>query len=268
MTQAPLEARSMADLAGELAGKRVLITGASRGLGQSCAEAFATAGAKLLLAGRTAERLARLHASLERPEDHRVLAGDLTKPEAVDGLIQAAEAGGDLDIILHVMGGGLGLRDPLLSREEFAALFVVNLAAAAEINRRLMPRMVERKTGNIVHVGSIASTEAVGSVGYNTVKAALAAYTRSLGRAFASTGVIVTGMLPGGFGAPDNAMERLQRRDPALFTQWVEQRLPRKHLGRPEELIPLLMFLASRRATMMAGCCVPIDAGEGLTYVS
>ncbi len=256
-----------ADVVSDLKGRRVLITGASRGLGQSCAEAFAKQGTKLLLTGRSQDRLAQIHASLERREDHRVFAGDLTAVEAIDQLIQVAEAFGDIEIILHVMGGGLGLRDPLLTWEDFAALFKTNLAAAAEINRRLIPRMIERKTGNIVHVCSIASTEAVGSVGYNTIKAALAAYTRSLGRTLAPTGVIVTGIVPGGFVAPDNAMERLQRRDPKVFEQWIAEREPRKRLGVPEEIIPLMMFLASRKATMMTGCCVPIDAGEGLTYV-
>ena len=67
--------------------------------------------------------------------------------------------------------------------------------------------------------------------------------------------------------APDNAMARLQQRNPKLLEEWIEQREPRKRLGQPEEIIPLMMFLASRKATMMMGCCVPVDAGEGLTYV-
>ena len=268
MAPVSLDARTTHEIADDLVGKRILITGASRGLGRSCAEAFAKQGTRLLLAGRTADRLTQLHAALDHPADHRVFSGDLTKRDVIERLVEMAAAFGDIDIILHVMGGGLGLRDPLLSWEEFATLFTTNLAAAAEINRRLIPRMIERKTGNIVHVGSIASTEAVGSVGYNTTKAALAAYTRSLGRALAPTGVIVTGILPGGFIAPDNAMARLQQRDPQLLEKWIAEREPRKRLGQPEEIIPLMMFLASRKATMMSGCCVPIDAGEGLTYVS
>ena len=267
MTHASLDTRILSDSASDLKGKRVLITGASRGLGQSCAEAFAKAGAKLLLAGRAADRLAHIHATLERAEEHRVVAGDLTTLEAMDQLISAAEAYGEIEVILHVMGGGLGRRDPLLTWEDFALLFKTNLAAGAEINRRLIPRMIERHAGNIVHVGSIASTEAVGSVGYNTVKAALAAYIRSLGRTLAPTGVIITGILPGGFMAPENSMARLQQRDPQLLERWIAEHEPRKRLGQPEELMPLLMLLASRQATMMSGCCVPIDAGEGLAYI-
>jgi 3-oxoacyl-[acyl-carrier protein] reductase len=95
----------------------------------------------------------------------------------------------------------------------------------------------------------------------------LAAYTRTLGRALADTGVIVTAILPGGFWAPNNSFVRLQEKDPKILDEWVEKHLPRKKLGEPDEIFPLLFFLASRGATMMAGCCVPIDGGEGVTYV-
>ena len=161
----------------------------------------------------------------------------------------------------------MGMRDPLLAWDEFDALFRTNLSSAAAINKAVVPGMIERTSGNIVHVGSITSAEAVGSVGYNTVKAGLAAYSRTLGRHLADTGVIVTAILPGGFWAPDNAMVRLKERNPEVFEQWVDERLPRKELGQPGEMMPLILFLASRHATMMTGCCVPIDGGEGITYV-
>lgn len=254
-----------ADLYG-LRGKLVLITGASRGLGQVCAEAFAREGARLLLAARDADRLEALRQSLDAPGGHRVHPGDLTRPEEIDRLAEAAGRFGDLDVILHVMGGGLGFRDPLLTWDEFAGLFQTNLASAAELNRLVVPRMTARGTGNIVHVGSIAGTEAVGSVGYNTVKAALAAYVRSLGRELAGSGVIVTGILPGGFWAPENAWVRFQQRSPERLEQVIQERQPRGRLGEASELLPLMLFLASRQATMMTGCCVPIDGGEGVTY--
>lgn len=268
MTRGELAAEATRQDPWSLAGKRVLITGASRGLGRSCAEAFAKAGCRLLLAARAKEHLEQVRASLDTPEEHTVCTGDLTRLQDVEALAAAAEAFGDLEVMLHVMGGGLGLTDPLLGWEAFDTLFRTNLAAAAELNRRLIPRMIERKTGNVVLVGSIASTEAVGSVGYNAIKAALAAYTRTLGRKLADTGVIVTGILPGGFWAPDNVMARFQQRDPERLQRIIEERYPRKRLGDAAEVVPLMMFLASRQATMMTGCCVPIDAGEGLTYVS
>jgi 3-oxoacyl-[acyl-carrier protein] reductase len=247
-------------------GKRVVITGASRGLGQVAAGALAKAGARLLLAARSADRLEEIRASLAAPDTHAIHAADLSNAEEVEGLARAADAFGETDVILHVMGGGLGLRDPLLNWEEFSLLFRTNVASAVEINRMIIPSMVKRGAGNVVHVGSIAGREATGSVGYNSVKAALAAYIRSLGRELADTGVVVTGISPGGFVAPENSWVRFKDRDPALLEQVIAERQPRKKLGSAEEIIPMIMFLASRQATMMTGCCVPIDGGEGLGY--
>ena len=158
-----------------LEGKRAIITGASRGLGQLCAKAFAAQGVRLLLAARSQDRLEKIKESLKSSNEHVVYAGDLIKPSGIRGLVKAAKTFGEVDIVIHAMGGGLGMRNPLLSWEELDVLFKTNLASAVEINRMIVPEMVNRETGNIVLVGSVASTEAVGSVGYNAIKAALAA---------------------------------------------------------------------------------------------
>jgi len=181
-------------------------------------------------------------------------------------VVKAREFLGGIDVVLHAVGGGLGMRDDLLMPGDFSKLFALNLGAAAEINRLVAPEMKERRSGNLVHVGSIASGEAVGSVGYNTVKAALAAYVRSLGRELNRFNVIATGILPGGFIAPENAMARLQQSNPEAYDNFVQERLPRQIMGDAQELIPMLLLLCSSDASMMGGCLVPIDAGEGRAY--
>jgi 3-oxoacyl-[acyl-carrier protein] reductase len=249
-----------------LKGKRVLLTGASKGLGRVCAEAFEQVGAELLLCARSADRLQTLVESFGEPAKHDVFVGDLRDPEQVGVLAERAGEFGPIDVVLHAMGGGLGMSKPLLEWGEFDALFTTNLASAAELNRLLVPAMIDRGRGNVVHVGSIAGREATGSVGYNSVKAALAAYIRTLGRELADTGVIVTGISPGGFWAPENSWHRFKDRDPELLAQVIAERQPRKKLGDASEIVPVMLFLASDQATMMAGCSVPIDGGEGVTY--
>ena len=244
----------------------MLITGASRGLGQVCTEYFARAGAELLLTARSGERLEALVESCSGSERHAYFAADLREPGQIGALAECAEVFGPIDVVLHIMGGGLGMSKPLLEWNDFEALLRTNLTAGAELNRLLVPAMIERGTGNIVHVGSIAGREATGSVGYNTVKAGLGAYIRSLGRELADTGVVVTGIAPGGFWAPENSWVRFKQRDSELLEQVIAERQPRKKLGEAAEIVPMILFLASRQATMMTGCCVPIDGGEGLVY--
>jgi len=252
-----------------LSGKKILVTGASRGLGSVCARAFAESGATLALMARSEEGLDAVRASCTRPAEHCVLAVDVTDDEALQQKVdEAIHFLGEIDVVLHVAGGGLGLRDALLSSTDLLKLLSLNLMAAAEINRQVAPAMIERGRGNLVHVGSITSVEAVASVGYNTAKAALAAYVRSLGRELAGAGIVVTGILPGGFDAPGNSWERLRANKPEVVERFVEQRLPRGRLAEAEELVPLLAFLCSDAASMMGGCMVPIDAGEGVSYAT
>ena len=253
----------------DFSGKSVLVTGASRGLGRRAAEAFAAAGAKIMLSGRDQDALSTILQALPDPDRHVIFAADLREPGRIETLIAEGQNRlGGFDVIVHALGGGFGFREPLLSAEQFAMLHQVNLGIGAEINRLAVPGMIERGGGNIVMVGSLASTEANGSVGYNSVKAALAAYTRSLGRAMAGSGVIVTCVMPGMFFAEGNSMRRLQERMPELVDKIAEDRLPRGRVGEVDELLPLLFLLAGPGASMMAGSCVAIDGGEGIAYAA
>ncbi len=249
--------------------KHILISGASKGLGSVCAKTLADEGACLVLMGRSKDKLEEVKNACDEPEKHLVVPSDLTVNENLHEAVKKAKAFlGEIDVVLHVAGGGLGLRDPLLNLVDFIKLFSLNVGAAAEINRLIVPDMIKRGKGNLVHVGSTASTQSIGSVGYNTVKAALAAYVRALGREIAGSGVVATGILPGGFMAPGNAMERLKKSKPEIYNKFIEERLPRKHIGKAEELMPMILLLCSEAASMMGGCLVPIDAGEGLDYLT
>ena len=222
---------------------RLLITGASRGLGAVAADAFAEDGHDVMVSSRSDITNGR----------HKRIGADYRDWQSVDA-------------VLHTAGGGMGLRHPILQAGELYKLFRLNLGDSVEINSRILPHMKARKAGRIIHTCSIASGEAIGSVGYNTVKTALAGYVRSLGREMAPYGVVVSGIAPGGFYAPGGAMDRLQREKPEVYREFVEKRLPRGFMGDAFEIIPLIRFLLSDAASMMGGCVVPIDAGEGHYY--
>ncbi|MDA1330208.1 MAG: SDR family NAD(P)-dependent oxidoreductase [Chloroflexi bacterium] len=248
--------------------KRIIITGASKGLGAVAAHAFAERGARLVLIARSKDKLEQVRQSCKDPERHLSIPVDLLEMDTIEPAIREAQAFlGGIDVVLHVAGGGMVLKEDFLKHEDFVKLFALNLGAAAEINRLVAPEMKERRSGNLVHIGSIASNEGVGSVGYNTVKAALAAYVRSLGRELNRFNVIATGILPGGFISPGNAMARLQESSPAAYKAFIDERLPRQVMGDARELIPMLALLCSTDASMMGGCLVPIDAGEGRGYI-
>jgi len=252
----------------EFLDKRILITGASKGLGFVIAKEFARRGAQLIICGRNEDELQKLKTLLPSPDSHTAFAGDLLELDNIDRLEEACLNFSDsLDIVIHVAGGGYGFRDSLLTWEQFDKLFKVNVSCAVEINRRIIPRMIKRSYGRVVHIGSIAGQEATGSVGYNTVKAALSGYVRSIGRELASSGIVVTGILPGAFYAPGNSWKRLEANQPEIVEQFIKEKLPRGKISEAEEIIPLILLLAGSSSSMMAGSCVPIDAGEGKSYM-
>ncbi len=251
----------------DLREKRIIVTGASRGLGLLCAQAMAKQGARLVLIARSQDKLDEAKDSLRSSRKHLVIAADLTNMEELQNAIKKAKDFlGDVDVVLHAAGGGLGFREPLIQPQELDMLYKLNVGAAVEINRIVVPDMIKKGSGNIVHIGSSASNEAIGSVGYNTVKAALAGYVRSIGREMANTGVIITAALPGAFSAPENSWMRLAKEKPDVVDKFVKEKLPRGRLGLGEEIVPLILLLCSSEASMMPGCCVPIDAGESRSF--
>lgn len=248
----------------DLKEKKILITGGSKGLGKSAALSFSEDGATIMICGRDENSLEKVQNSLTG-DGHSIYAGDMITNQGIEGLLKAVNNFGDLDIILHCMGGGLGKSASLISGDDLDLIYQVNLRSAVRINHSLIPKMQNRKTGNVIHVISSAATQAIASVGYNTIKAALAAYVRSLGNSLANSGVIVTGIMPGRFNSPGGSWERLRDKNPDLVKD-IENEQPKGRFGESKEIIPLLKLLASRKAKMMIGSCVPIDGGESLSY--
>ena len=251
----------------EFLDKRIIVTGASRGLGAVACDALAKRGAKIAMLSRSKKEMDKLKSRLKNPSSHISIKIDLLKNNAIKLAIKKAKKFlKQVDVVLHVAGGGFGLKENLIKDKDLKALLQVNLGAAAEINRLVVGGKTKSQSLKLVHVGSIASNEAVASVGYNVAKSALSTYVRSLGRELYKNNVIVTGILPGGFIAPGNAMERLRKKNIKDYKKFIKTRLPRGLMGNVNEVLPMLLFLCSKHSSMMGGCLVPMDAGEGRAY--
>jgi len=247
--------------------KRIIITGASRGLGAAACKALAERGAKLAMLSRSKKEMDILRKKMKNSKNHIAIKVDLISNNKIKEAIKKAKKFlKKVDIILHIAGGGLGLKDHLIKDKDLKTLLQINLGAAAEINRLVVESKSKTSSLKLIHIGSIASYEAVGSVGYNVAKSALAAYVRSLGRELYKKKVIVSGILPGGFIAPGNAMERLKTKNIKDYNNFIKQRIPRASMGNVDDILPIILFLCSRHSSMMGGCLIPIDGGEGKAY--
>ena len=255
-------------------GKRIIITGASKGLGLGAAQHLTAQGAGLTLLGRSEDLLRKLQEELPMDSGagqlpHHYLPCDFLDHESVEKTFRKIVNDYPLkqrSLILHAAGGGLGMHQALATRDEMLKVMQLNFLAPVQINGILLPEMIEKQSGTIVHVGSIASYEAVGSVSYNVAKASLNTYVRSLGKEMAKHHITITGILPGGFAAPMNAMIRLQEKNPRAYEDFVTNRLPRQQMGRIEEMVPILSLLLGENNGMFSSCMLPMDAGEGRAY--
>lgn len=248
--------------------KKILVVGSSKGLGKSLSICLANNNANIAMLSRSKEDLIKIKKNLKNSSLHLAHHIDLENLKSINESISLViKKFRHLDVVYHVAGGGYGFKEPLIENQKLIKLFQTNIAGAAEINRIIIKKKNKKKITRIIHIGSISSYEATGSVGYNTVKSSLAGYVRSLGREMYKKNAIITGIMPGGFEAPNNAMIRLKNKNKLAYKKFINDRLPRKKMGNVNEILPLLMLLGTNFSDMMGGCMVPIDGGEGKSYI-
>jgi NAD(P)-dependent dehydrogenase (short-subunit alcohol dehydrogenase family) len=247
-----------------LTGRTALITGGSRGLGRAMAQAFAEAGANLILVGREGESLATAKKELSTlGVVVETLVGDVG---TTDGAAAACDAalglGRDIDVLVNNVGG----RRSDIASEDFPIevwrkLFDLNLTNALVCCQKIGKPMLSRKRGSIVNITSIAASIAIRGIRgrhYETAKAALEHLTRCLAADWAPQGVRVNAIAPGGFLTDPN--RRWYREKPELRATF-EAQIPMGRLGEPDELGPAALFLASDASSYVTGATLLVDGG-------
>jgi gluconate 5-dehydrogenase len=250
-----------------LDGRRALVTGGSRGLGRAMAQAFAEAGADLILVGRDADSLQRAWEELQPlGQDVRVLAADLSSGASAEQLCDTLlRDHPPIDILVNNVGGRReNLATEAMPLETWQRLIDLNLTSAFVCTKRLGAAMLSRRWGRIINIASICGQIATRNIGgrhYETAKAALAGFTRAVAADWAPHGVTVNAIAPGGF--LTDANRRWFRERPS-FRQEVESIIPMGRLGEPEEIGPLALYLASEASRYMTGALLVLDGGYTL----
>ncbi len=186
----------------DLKGSSALITGASSGIGRAIALAFARAGCHTLLTGRDSPRLAEVAAET----GGKAIVADLTRPEGLSRVIDAAQCFPLPDLVVHCAGIGRYARVGEAggtATDDDAALLTTNYLVPVRLTRALLPAMLSRGSGRLVFVGSIAGVLGVaGEAEYAASKAALGTFAASLRAELSGSGVGVTTLIPGVVNTP------------------------------------------------------------------
>ena len=247
--------------------KRLFITGGSRGLGREMAVAIADAGADVVLVGRDAESLERTAGEIrEIGREALTICQDVSHMDQCESACRAALESGPLDILINNVGGrreNIPTED--MSLEKWRELMDLNLTSTFLCTKIIGGAMMERgRGGRIINISSINALVAgrrIAGRHYETAKAAIVQFTRATAADWAPQGVTVNAILPGGFMTEPN--QRWAKIHPEVVETFRSQ-IPNGDYGKPEDLGPLAVYLASDASRYMTGASLVIDGGYTL----
>lgn len=258
-----------------LDGKVALVTGAAQGIGRSVAEAFAAAGARLVLSDLQAEKLAQTADDLQAQGYQLAhIAADVTQSEQVDALVQRGiEAFGQLDILVNNAGGSgnTGIEQiEDVSDMWWDTVVDANLKSAFLCCRTVAPHMKARQQGSIVNFSSNTAKGAFGPLGtsavrlpYASAKAGIIGFTSQLAKDLGPFGIRVNAVMPGFVLTQPDA--RVAQRYQALNAEQqadMVRPVPLGRPGQPEEIAAVVLFLASDAASYVSGTTIEANGGR------
>ncbi len=244
-----------------LEGKRALVTGGNRGLGRVFAQALAEAGADVAVVSTKRDEAARAAAEIAADTRRNTIGigADVANPADVDRISTEVRSQlGEVDILVNNAGVNLRKNTADFLPEEWSRIIDINLTGPFLCARAFGPGMAERGWGRIINVSSILGV--VGLAGrppYASSKGGLILLTKTLALEWAKSDVLVNAICPGPFATEMNipVLEDPDKRS------WFIDRIPLGRFGKPEELAPLIVFLASDASSFITGEAIVVDGG-------
>ncbi len=225
----------------------VMVTGAAGNLGHAVANAFAQAGAKLILVDRAEDRLPRLFPQLDTAQHFMATSVDLTEAPAVQKMTdQAIERFGRIDVLTNVAGGfraGKAVHETPLELWDF--MLNLNARTVLITSRAVVPHMIEQQYGKIINVAAQAALKGRRKMAaYSASKSAVMRLTESMATELKNNGINANCVLPSTIDTPQNR-EAMPNAD---FSRWVK----------PEAIADVVLFLASEAARAVQGAAIPV----------
>lgn len=255
----------------DLSGRVALVTGASSGLGAQFARTLSRAGAGVVLAARRIERLKTLRAELEAEGgDAHVVGLDVTDPQSIAAAVAHAETEmGAIDILVNNSGVSTTQKLTEVTPDDFDYVMGTNTRGAFFVAQEVAKRMIARSKGTapgtftggrIVNIASMAGLRVLGGIGvYCMSKAAVVHMTRAMALEWGRFGINVNALCPGYI---DTEINHHHWQTDA--GQKLVQMLPRKRIGKPEDLDAALVMLCANQSHFVNGAVIAADDGFGV----
>ncbi len=243
--------------------KTVLITGATSGLGLMLSRHYDSLGYNLITVGRDQKKIQSLRKEILKKNQKNSFVIDfnsITKYKKFLNIVKNKKE--KIDIIIHCLGGGFGLHNPIIGYKDLNFLFHLNVSTAVGINKVILENKKYNKNLKIIHIGSVASIESTASVGYSMVKASLIAYTKTLSKSLIKKNIFVHCILLGAFEYENNAFQRLKIRNKKVYNKFIKQKLPKGKIANGKEFLGLFDYVISENGNPLAGSSIVADFSE------
>lgn len=251
-----------------LDGKKLFITGGSRGLGREMTLAIAEAGADVVMAGRTEESLQETCQEIrERGKTAEYLVADMSSPDECEATCQQALSDhGTFDILINNIGGRrIDVPVEEQSLEQWQQILNLNVTSTFLCTKMFGKSMLERGEGgriiNIASISGLITNPGIGGRSYETSKGAVLQFTRATASDWAPHGITVNAICPGTFMTAPN--QRWAEEKPELMASY-QKMIPMQKFGDPEDIGPLAVYLASDASRYMTGATLVLDGGYTL----
>ncbi len=243
-------------------GKYALVTAASRGIGESIAVNLSREGVHVAIVARTKKDL-QLVMSRMKGKGHHMAVADLSmKGVPAKVMHELQRHFGKLDILVNNLGSTLDITDPFCSLSDWRKVYRVNFEVAVEMSNLAIPHMVKNNWGRIVNISSTSGMENNGPVTYCSMKAALTAYSRSMGRVLAKDGIVMSTIMPGAILTKGGYWDTALKERPEHAQKYLVERCPTGEFGEPDDIGTMVTLLVSKQAKFCQGTIMPVDGGQ------
>ncbi|MFI1395672.1 SDR family NAD(P)-dependent oxidoreductase [Streptomyces sp. NPDC020681] len=246
-------------------GKRVLVTGGTRGLGEQIVRLLVAEGARVATCARTAGDLAELAESMGPEGRDRLYteALDVTEPERLEAFVAAvAKRFSGLDGVVACTGGSHGGRFEEAAAADWTATWEVNVGHTARLVRSAVAHLRAAGGGSVVVIASISGWKPGPNAQYGAAKSAQIHLSASLARELGSDGIRVNAVSPGSMLIPGRRWDRMRTEDPETFAGFVSAELPGGGPVAPQEVARVVAFLLSDWSSGISGANLPVDRAQ------
>jgi len=245
--------------------KKYIVTGSSRGIGLGIAKTLLEEGASVMITGIDSAEVMDTFTQLNNEFSEKVMFqdGNLTDPIVITLLEnKIIKEWGNIDGIIANAGAVKPVPDWDILTLDWDWYFQNNFEIAVGLVTMTIPYLIKTK-GNIVFIGSIAGIEEIGApLPYSTSKAALTMYSKGLSRKLAQYKIRVNTVAPGNIIFKDGNWDKKSKTDLASVNKMLEEKVPLKQFGTPEDIGNIVAFLLSEKAKFITGACIVIDGGQ------